>query len=76
MIAYNKGREGRLAKVARGRTAYLFCTSRPAGAAAVGARVREYYRELLENLTHERGQGSRWDAADPDGQGPGQTWKT
>src|ERR1019366_6017077 len=22
--------------------------------------VREYYREILENLTHERGQSARW----------------
>ena len=76
VIAYNKGREGRLAKVARGRTSYLFCTSRPAGAAAVGARVREYYRELLENLTHERSQSSRWDATAPSGQTADTLWTT
>jgi hypothetical protein len=61
IIAYNKGRPGRLAKVAKGRAAYIFCTQKPDGAAAVTARVREYYREILENLTHERGQSSRWD---------------
>ncbi len=61
VIAYNKGRRGRHAKVVRDRVSYLFCTRKPAGAAAVNARVREYYREILENLTHERGQGARWD---------------
>jgi hypothetical protein len=65
IIAYNKGREGRTSKVAKGRAAYLPCTRKPDGPAAVNRRVREYYRELLENLTHERGQGSRWDCADP-----------
>ena len=61
LIAYNKGRRGRHAKVVRDRVSYIFCTQKPAGAAAVNARVREYYREILENLTHERGQGARWD---------------
>ena len=61
IIAYNKGRKGRLAKVAKGRAAFHPCTRRPDGPAAVNARVREYYREILENLTHDRGQGSRWD---------------
>jgi len=61
IIAYNKGRAGRHAKVARGRASYLFCTEKPAGTAAVNRRLREYYREVLENLTHERGQGARWD---------------
>lgn len=69
VIAYNKGRRGRHAKVVRGRVSYLPCTRRPAGPAAVTARVREYYREILENLTHERGQGSRWDCA-ASGAGP------
>jgi TraM recognition site of TraD and TraG len=61
VIAYNKGRRGRHAKVVRDRVSYIFCTQQPAGAAAVNARVREYYREILENLTHERGQAARWD---------------
>jgi hypothetical protein len=63
VIAYNKGRRGRHAKVVRGRVSYIFCTQQPAGAAAVNARVREYYREILENLTHERGQAARLDSA-------------
>jgi hypothetical protein len=61
VITYNKGRRGRHAKVTRDRVSYIFCTQKPAGVAAVHARVREYYRELLENLTHERGQSTRWD---------------
>ena len=61
IIAYNKGRPGKIAKVSKGRAAYIFCTQKPDGVAAVTARVREYYREILENLTHERGQTSRWD---------------
>jgi hypothetical protein len=74
IIAYNKGRQGRLAKVAKGRAEYNFCTRKPDGIAAVSARVREYYREILENLTHERGQGDRWDcvAAQP-AEGPRNT---
>jgi len=63
IIAYNKGREGNVAKVTKGRAAYIFCTEKPAGPAAVNQRLREYYREILENLTHERGQSSRWDNA-------------
>jgi len=63
VIAYNKGRRGRHAKVVRDRVSYVFCTRKPAGVAAVNARVREYYREVLENLTHARGQGARWDCA-------------
>jgi hypothetical protein len=63
VIAYNKGRRGRHAKVVRDRVSYIFCTQKPAGVAAVGARVREYYREILENLTQERGQSSRWDCS-------------
>lgn len=63
IIAYNKGRPGRSAKVAKGRAAYTFCTERPAGLKAVNLRVREYYREILENLTHGRGEGARWDCA-------------
>jgi hypothetical protein len=67
IIAYNKGRPGRTAKVTKGRAAYIFCTQKPDGTAAVTARVREYYREILENLTYERGQASRWacEAAPP-----------
>jgi TraM recognition site of TraD and TraG len=65
VIAYNKGRPGPDAKVVRGRARYLPCTRRPGGPAAVSARMREYYRELLENLAHERGETSRWDAAGP-----------
>ncbi|HVW22037.1 MAG TPA: TraM recognition domain-containing protein [Opitutaceae bacterium] len=61
IVAYNKGRPGRAGKVARGRAEYLPCTRRPAGPAAVNARVREYYREVIENLTHQRGEGGRWD---------------
>jgi hypothetical protein len=69
IIAYNKGRPGRTAKVAKGRAAYIFCTQKPDGTAAVTARVREYYREILENLTQARGQAGRWDceAAPPVG---------
>jgi hypothetical protein len=63
IIAYNKGRTGRTAKVAKGRAAYIFCTERPAGLEAVNRRVREYYREVIENLAHERGQDSRWECA-------------
>jgi hypothetical protein len=63
IIAYNKGRPGHWAKVSKGRAAYIFCTQKPEGVAAVTARVREYYREILENLTHERGQVHRWDCA-------------
>ena len=70
IIAYNKGRPGRVAKVAKGRAAYIFCTRKPEGPAAVSQRVREYYREVLENLTHERGQSSRWSACpDPGASG-------
>jgi len=61
VIAFNKGRRGSSAKVSRGRARYLPCTRRPSGPAAVNARMREYYRELLENLAHERGEDSRWD---------------
>ncbi|HEX3729924.1 MAG TPA: TraM recognition domain-containing protein [Opitutaceae bacterium] len=61
IVAYNKGRTGRAAKVARGRAAYLPCTRRPDGPAAITRRVREYYREVIENLTHERGETARWD---------------
>jgi hypothetical protein len=60
ILAYNKGRPGRSAKVAKGRAAYTFCTEKPAGLRAVNHRVREYYREVLENLSHERGQGALW----------------
>jgi hypothetical protein len=63
VIAFNKGRKGRHAKIVRGRTAYHFCTKRPDGVAAVRERVREYYRELIENVTQERGETSRWDCA-------------
>lgn len=65
IIAYNKGREGRSAKVAKGRAEYHLCTRKPDGAAAVTECVREYYRELLENLTHERGECHRWDCHPP-----------
>ncbi len=61
IVAYNKGREGRNAKVKKGRARYNFCTKKPEGLTAVNARVREYYREILENLTHERRQTLRWD---------------
>jgi len=61
IIAYNKGRKGRGAKVGKGRAEYHFCTSRPDGIAAVRDRMREYYREVIENLTHERGESRRWD---------------
>ena len=61
IIAFNKGRMGRSSKIVRGRAEYHFCTKRPDGVAAVRERVREYYRELLENLAHERGEGERWD---------------
>ena len=36
-IAYNKGRSGRGAKVARGRTAYLYCTRQPDGVPEPGS---------------------------------------
>lgn len=62
IVAYNKGRPGRWAKVTRGRAAYLPCTRAPEGPKAVAERVRQYYREVVENLTHERGEGARWDA--------------
>ena len=67
IVAYNKGREGRIAKVTKGRSDYLFCTRKPEGAAAVNACVRDYYRDILENLTQARGQSRRWDgrAAEP-----------
>jgi len=65
IIAYNKGREGRHAKVAKGRASYIFCTEKPAGSAAVNQRLREYYREVIENITHERGQSRRWDNTEP-----------
>jgi hypothetical protein len=65
IVAYNKGRSGRTAKVAKGRAVYGFCTRKPAGLEAVNRRVREYYREVLENLAHERGQVERWDCAPP-----------
>jgi len=61
IISYNKGREGRRQKVTKGNAEYIFCTERPNGVAAVNERVREYFREILENLTHERGQSRRWD---------------
>lgn len=63
IIAYNKGRPGKSAKVAKGRAAYHFCTEKPAGLKAVNRSVREYYREILENLSHERGQAGLWDCA-------------
>jgi hypothetical protein len=61
IIAYNKGRKGRAAKVVRGRAAYHFCTKKPNGVNAVRECVREYYRGLLENIAHERGETGRWD---------------
>ncbi|MGD1031000.1 MAG: TraM recognition domain-containing protein [Opitutaceae bacterium] len=61
IIAYNKGRKGRAAKVVRGRAAYHFCTKKPDGVNAVRECVREYYRGLLENIAHERGETGRWD---------------
>ena len=63
VLAYNKGRRGRHAKVVRDRVTYLFCTQKPAGLAAVNARVREYYREILVNLTAARGPSARRDCA-------------
>jgi hypothetical protein len=65
VVAYNKGRPGRAAKVVKGRASYHFCTEKPAGAEAVNMRVREYYRELMENLAHERGETARWDCEPP-----------
>ena len=61
IVAYNKGCEGKIAKVRKGKSHYIFCTEKPRGVTAVNARVREYYREILENLSHERGQDRRWD---------------
>lgn len=61
IVAYNKGCEGKVAKVRKGKSKYIFCTEKPRGVAEVNARVREYYREILENLTHQRGQARRWD---------------
>jgi hypothetical protein len=73
IVAYNKGREGRTAKVAKGRARYHFCTRKPDGVAAVQACVREYFRAVIENLTHERGQTRRWDcvAGQDDALAPG-----
>jgi hypothetical protein len=65
IIAFNKGRPGRSAKVGKGRAAYTYCTEKPAGLRAVNQRVREYFREVLENITHQRGQGRLWDC-DPE----------
>jgi hypothetical protein len=62
VIAYNKGRPGRSAKVRKDRVAYLECTRPPDGPAAIRDRVREYYRELLENRTHDLGRDEQWDA--------------
>ena len=62
VIAYNKGRVGRAAKVRRDRVTYLECTRPPDGPAAIRDRVREYYREILENRTHELGRPEQWDA--------------
>lgn len=64
-IGYNKGRPGRFGKARRGRVAYLECTRPPDGPGRVQARMREYYRELLENLADERGEAGRWDAGPP-----------
>lgn len=61
IVAYNKGCEGKVAKVRKGKSNYIFCTEKPRGVTAVNARVREYYREIIENLSHERGQDARWD---------------
>ena len=63
VIAYNKGRVGRTAKVRKGRVIYLDCTRPPDGPAAIRDRVREYYREILENRTHAVGRPEQWDAA-------------
>ena len=63
IIAYNKGRTGRMAKVTKGRATYHFCTSKPAGPPPSTPASASTYRELLENLTHERGQSARWDCA-------------
>ena len=60
IVAFNKGRQGKMAKVVRGRAEYHFCTAKPDGINAVRCRVREYYREILENITHERGEAETW----------------
>jgi len=62
VIAYNKGRPGRAAKVHKDRVAYLECTRPPEGPLAIRDRVREYYRELLENRAHDSGRDEQWDA--------------
>ena len=60
IIAYNKGRPGRSAKVAQGpRRLHLLHGSRwLSGREPARARV---FREILENMTHERGQSRLWD---------------
>jgi hypothetical protein len=65
IIAYNKGRTGRIDKVTKGRAQFHFCTQQPAGVAAVHARVREYYREILENLAQAKGETARWNCERP-----------
>jgi len=62
VIAYNKGRPGRSAKVHQDRVTYLECTRPPEGPLAIRDRVREYYRELLENRSHDSGRDEQWDA--------------
>jgi hypothetical protein len=62
VIAYNKGRPGRAAKVHQDRVEYLECTRPPDGPRAIGECVREYYRDLLENRAHDAGQDEQWDA--------------
>jgi len=61
VISFNKGRIGKFDKVVRGVVDYDFCTSKPNGVNAVRHRVREYYREIIENLTYESGNQQYWD---------------
>ena len=60
-ISYNKGHTGKFDKVVRGIVNYDFCTSKPSGVNAVRLRVREYYREIIENITYESGNHKCWD---------------
>jgi TraM recognition site of TraD and TraG len=60
IVAYNKGRKGKIAKVMRGVAKYHFCTQKPDGVTEVRNRVREYYRELIENKTYEQGKAEQW----------------
>lgn len=60
-ISYNKGHRGKLDKVVRGVVDYDSCTLKPTGVDAVRLRVREYYREIIENITYESGDYKHWD---------------